>query len=80
MDTSTRLSLAILITSVGTLAVFGYLWLTADAVTCDAWGNCVFTTTLKNSTRSLECYENGRPINCSAFDAWAERTGYQEAP
>jgi hypothetical protein len=44
------------------------LYANADEVKCDSFGNCEFTTILKNSTitESRSCYENGKQVNCSA--------------
>jgi hypothetical protein len=43
------------------------LYFNADYVKCDSFGNCVFTTVIKNSTitQSRTCYENGKQVNCS---------------
>jgi hypothetical protein len=43
------------------------LYFNADYVKCDSFGNCEFTTVLRNSTiiESRRCYENGKQVNCS---------------
>jgi len=46
------------------------LYANADYVKCDSWGNCEFTTVMKNATftESKSCYENGKQVNCSSKD------------
>jgi hypothetical protein len=46
------------------------LYANADYVKCDSFGNCEFTTVLRNSTitESRSCYENGKQVNCSPKD------------
>ena len=46
------------------------LYFNADYVKCDSFGNCEFTTVLRNSTitESRNCFENGKQINCSESD------------
>jgi hypothetical protein len=46
------------------------LYSSADEVKCDVWGNCVFSTTLRNITTINEtiinqtCYKNGKMVDC----------------
>jgi hypothetical protein len=46
------------------------LYFNADYVKCDSFGNCQFTTVLRNATitESRSCYENGKQVNCSDGD------------
>lgn len=41
------------------------LYSQADSVSCDSLGNCVFTTTIRNTTEYRECFRNGEQVNCS---------------
>jgi hypothetical protein len=46
------------------------LYSQSDYVTCDSFGNCAFTTQIRNVTQTIsrECYENGKEVNCTAWN------------
>jgi hypothetical protein len=69
MDKSSIIILAVALIFSGIMIYEIYiLYANADSVKCDSFGNCEFTTILKNSTitESRSCYENGKQVNCSA--------------
>jgi hypothetical protein len=45
------------------VGVVYYLYITSDSVSCDLFGNCIFTKHLGNIEQN--CYQNGEKINCS---------------
>jgi hypothetical protein len=71
MDKSSIIILAMALIFSGIMVYEIYiLYANADYVKCDIWGNCEFTTVLRNSTitESRTCYENGKQVNCSSKD------------
>jgi hypothetical protein len=71
MDKSSIIILAVALVFSGIMIYEIYiLYANADSVKCDSFGNCIFTTVMKNATRieSRSCYENGKQINCSKND------------
>jgi hypothetical protein len=56
---------------VSELMFLSNLYAKADKVQCDFFG-CTFTTQIKNTTVSKQCFENGQQINCSSLSDDAE--------
>lgn len=71
MDKADIFILAIALIFAGVMIYEIYiLYANADYVKCDSFGNCEFTTVLRNATitESRSCYENGKQVNCSSKD------------
>lgn len=56
-----------------------WLYVNADTVTCDNFGRCVFTQTLRETEQ--KCYQNGKLINCSEIPGMEEiiDVGYEKS-